>query len=218
MKTNTTNLKPMTKLSLLLALGGTLALIAGTSIMNADAESPDQQPNPKHKLATLGGGCFWCTEAVFEKLDGVKRVVSGYAGGEDPTPTYKEVCSGETGHAEVIQIEYDPDTVSFEELMEVFWLAHDPTTLNRQGNDVGTQYRSVVFYHDEEQKTAAEKSKQEAKGMFKRPIVTEISPFEKFYPAEDYHQDYFAKNPNNPYCNFFIPPKLEKLKKAGKID
>lgn len=218
MKMKTMNLKPMTTLTLLATLGAAAVLLTGTSMMNADADSPESQSSKnKTDLATFGGGCFWCTEAVFEKIDGVRKVVSGYAGGTDPNPTYKEVCGGETGHAEVIQIEYEPEKVSFEELMEVFWLAHDPTTLNRQGNDVGTQYRSVVFYHNEEQKQAAEQSKEEAKGQFKRPIVTEISPFTKFYPAEDYHQDYFAKNPGNPYCNYFIPPKIEKLKKAGKI-
>ena len=163
------------------------------------------------KKATFGGGCFWCVEAMFERTQGVVSVVSGYAGGTKTNPTYEDVCMGGTGHAEVVQIEYDPDAVSFEELLEVFWKTHDPTTLNRQGADVGTQYRSIVLYHDEEQKRIAERSKGEAADGFPRPIVTEIRPLEAFYRAEDYHQDYFAKNPNAGYCRFIINPKLKKL-------
>lgn len=161
--------------------------------------------------ATFGAGCFWCVEAVFERLAGVESVVAGYAGGTKPNPTYEEVCTGETGHAEVVQITFDPSKVSYEKLLEVFWEAHDPTTLNRQGEDVGTQYRSVIFYHDEKQKAAAEKSKKEAQKKFNDPIVTEIQPLAQFYRAENYHQDYFRNNPNAPYCVYVIKPKLKKL-------
>ena len=163
-------------------------------------------------LATFGGGCFWCIEAVFEQLDGVKSVTSGYAGGKKDNPTYKEVCSDTTGHAEVVQLEYDPKKVSYEELLELFWQAHDPTTKDRQGADVGSQYRSVIFYHNEPQKAAAEKSKKEAAAQFREPIVTEIAPLTRFYKAEAYHQDYFRNNPRAPYCAVVIRPKLEKLK------
>jgi len=168
--------------------------------------------------ATFGSGCFWCTEAVFERLNGVKSVVSGYAGGTVENPTYEEVCSGTTGHAEVTQITYDPSVISYDELLEVFWKTHDPTTLNRQGNDVGTQYRSVIFYHNEEQKELAEKYKEELdkSGAWNNPIVTEISPFTKFYSAEGYHQDYYENNPNQGYCAFVIAPKVEKFEKVFK--
>jgi peptide-methionine (S)-S-oxide reductase len=168
--------------------------------------------------ATFGSGCFWCTEAIFERLKGVKSVVSGYSGGKVENPTYKEVCTGTTGHAEVTQITYDPEVISFDELLEVFWKTHDPTTLNRQGNDVGTQYRSVIFYHNEEQKKLAEKYKDELNksGAWDKPIVTEISPFTKFYPAEDYHQEYYENNPNQGYCAFVIAPKVEKFEKVFK--
>lgn len=170
----------------------------------------------KTQVATLGGGCFWCTEALFETFEGVKSVTSGYAGGTAANPTYKQVCSGMTGHAEVIQIEYDPTTISYERLLEIFWQAHDPTTLNRQGADAGTQYRSIILYHDETQKQAAEKSKATTAAHFQEPIVTEIVPLTKFYPAEDYHQDYFRKNPKAPYCMVVISPKLQKLQKLKK--
>ena len=168
--------------------------------------------------ATFGSGCFWCTEAVFEELNGVHSVVSGYAGGNVVNPSYDEVCSGKTGHAEVTQITYDPKVISFDELLEVFWKTHDPTTLNRQGNDVGTQYRSAIFYHDEEQKNLAEKYKAELdkSGAWDNPIVTEISPLKNYFPAEDYHQEYYANNPNQGYCAFVIAPKLEKFKKVFK--
>jgi peptide-methionine (S)-S-oxide reductase len=162
--------------------------------------------------ATLGAGCFWCVEAVFERLDGVQSVVSGYAGGTKPNPTYKEVCSGETGHAEVAQITFDPGKINYEQILNVFWQSHDPTTLNRQGGDRGTQYRSAIFYHDERQKAIAEKSKSSAQKLFADPIVTEIQPLPKFYAAENYHQDYFRNNPNAPYCRMVIAPKLNKLK------
>ena len=170
------------------------------------------------QVATLGSGCFWCTEAVFERLNGVKKVVSGYAGGTVENPTYEEVCSGTTGHAEVTQITYDPKIISYDELLEVFWKTHDPTTLNRQGNDVGTQYRSVIFYHSEEQKQLAEKYKEELNksGAWDRPIVTEISPLTNFFSAEGYHQDYYKNNPNQGYCAFVIAPKVEKFEKVFK--
>ena len=162
--------------------------------------------------ATFGAGCFWCVEAIFERLDGVESVVAGYAGGTRPNPTYEQVCTGATGHAEVAQITYDPAKISYEKLLEVFWEAHNPTTLNRQGADIGTQYRSVVFYHDEKQKAAAEKSKATAQKDFESPIVTQIEPLKDFYPAENYHQDYYKNHQNAPYCVFVIKPKLKKLK------
>ena len=166
--------------------------------------------------ATFGNGCFWCTEAIFESLNGVVSAVSGYMGGNTLNPTYKEVCTGTTGHAEVIQITYDPTVIRFTELLEVFWSTHDPTTLNRQGNDVGTQYRSVIFYHNDDQKKLSEEFKADlnSQKVFDSPIVTEISPSSLFYEAENYHQEYFALNGNEPYCSFVIKPKLEKFKKA----
>jgi peptide-methionine (S)-S-oxide reductase len=165
--------------------------------------------------ATFGGGCFWCTEAIFLGLKGVTKVTSGYSGGHVKNPGYKEICSGLTGHAEVIQVTFDPSVISFEDLLEVFWNTHDPTTLNRQGADEGTQYRSVVFYENEDQKKTAEQYKQqlERSGTFKQPIVTEISPLINFYPAEQYHQNYFALNASQGYCQFVIRPKVEKFKK-----
>ena len=162
--------------------------------------------------ATLGGGCFWCIEAVFERLPGVQSVVSGYSGGIKSNPTYEEVCTGRTGHAEVAQITFDPAKISYVQLLKMFWEAHDPTTLNRQGADVGTQYRSVIFFHSEEQRIAAEKSKAEAQKEFSDPIVTEIRPLKEFYPAESYHQDYLRNNPNAPFCMIVIKTKLKKLK------
>lgn len=168
--------------------------------------------------ATFGSGCFWCTEAIFEKLNGVESVISGYTGGTTVNPTYKEVTTGKTGHAEVTQILYDPNIISFKELLEVFWQTHDPTTLNRQGNDVGTQYRSAIFYHNEEQKNLAEEYKQKLEDakVFDDPIVTEITQFEMFYVAENYHQDYYEQNKSQPYCSFVITPKVEKFKKVFK--
>ena len=168
--------------------------------------------------ATFGTGCFWCTEALFQDLDGVAKVESGYTGGHVDNPTYKQVCAGTTGHAEVVQITYDPQKITFEELLEVFWQVHDPTTLNRQGNDVGTQYRSAIFYHNEEQKKLAEKYKKEldASGAWDDPIVTEITPYSKFYVAEDYHQNYYNLNSSQPYCRYVIQPKLEKFQKVFK--
>lgn len=173
------------------------------------------------QIATLGGGCFWCTEAVFLQVKGVEKVVSGYMGGKVKNPTYKEVCSGLTGHAEVIQITFDPTVVSYEEVLEIFWNTHDPTTLNRQGADEGTQYRSVVFYHSPQQKATAEAYKKQLGDArtFPNPIVTEISPAAEFYEAEDYHQNYYALNPGQGYCQYVIRPKVEKFKKqyAGKL-
>ena len=167
------------------------------------------------ELITLGAGCFWCTEAVFQRLEGVEKVVSGYAGGIIPNPTYKQICTGTTGHAEVIHVFYDPLKMSLESLLEVFWATHDPTTLNRQGGDVGPQYRSSIFYQRESQKETATKLKAELneRKVFDRPIVTEITPFSNFYPAENYHQDYFNLNGLQPYCQFVVKPKVEKLKK-----
>ncbi len=162
--------------------------------------------------ATLGAGCFWCVEAVFQRIDGVASVLPGYSGGQKENPTYKEVTTGKTGHAEVAQITFDPAKVGYERILDIFWQAHDPTTLNRQGADVGTQYRSVIFYHDEKQKAAAEKSKKEAQKDFNDPIVTEIQPLTKFYEAEDYHKNYYNDNKFQPYCQFVIKPKLKKLK------
>ncbi len=167
------------------------------------------------EMATLAGGCFWCTEAVFKRLKGVEKVVPGYAGGHVENPSYEEVCTGTTGHAEAIQITFDPEVISYEALLEVFWHLHDPTTLNRQGNDVGTQYRSAIFYHDEAQKEAALKSKDEAeKGrLYRNKIVTEIVPFTKFYEAEKYHWDFYDSNRYYPYCQVVIDPKIQKLYK-----
>jgi peptide-methionine (S)-S-oxide reductase len=166
--------------------------------------------------ATLGAGCFWCVEAVFQRLQGVHQVVSGYAGGGVENPTYRQVCTGTTGHAEVVQITFDPEVISFEDLLYVFWRIHDPTTLNRQGPDVGPQYRSVIFYHNGEQKAVAEKSRQEtgASGLWPDPIVTEIVLFRNFYKAEAYHQNYYRENPDQPYCRMVIDPKVRKLQKA----
>ncbi len=172
--------------------------------------------NQETDTATFGAGCFWCVEAFFQELKGVHKVVSGYMGGHVKKPTYKEVCNGNTGHAEVVQIVYDPKMISYNELLEVFWQTHDPTTLNRQGADVGTQYRSVVFYHSEEQKKTAEELKLSLNvyGAFADPIVTEISPSSEFYVAEDYHQDYYAQNGSAPYCQFVIKPKMDKFRKV----
>jgi len=170
--------------------------------------------DPHIETVTLGAGCFWCTEAVFERIEGVISAVSGYMGGRLPNPTYKSVCTGMTGHAEVIQVRYDTSRTTFETLLEMFWLMHDPTTLNRQGADVGTQYRSAIFYHTEEQKKAAETSiaAQQQSGKYDRPIVTEITAASEFYEAEDYHQEYFDNNSGAPYCRLVIQPKLRKLK------
>jgi peptide-methionine (S)-S-oxide reductase len=193
----------------LLLTGANAAMGQSKNMKTSEAEKTTNRV----ELATFGGGCFWCIEAVFERLDGVKSVTSGYAGGRTDNPTYEQVCSGTTSHAEVAQIEFDLGKISYEQLLAVFWEAHDPTTLNRQGPDSGSQYRSAIFYHSEAQKLAAEKSRKAAQAHFTAPIVTEIAPLTKFYKAENYHQDYFRNNPRAPYCAVVIRPKLEKLQK-----
>ncbi len=169
---------------------------------------------PRSERVTFGGGCFWCLEAVFEDLRGVSKVTSGYSGGKNANPTYEQVCSGTSGHAEVVQIEFDPSQIAYKDLMKVFFTLHDPTTLNRQGNDVGTQYRSVIFYESPQQKQSSEEARKEAQSQYSSPIVTEISPLTKFYPAEDYHQGYYKLNPKKPYCGYVIAPKVQKLRKT----
>jgi len=192
---------------LIILFGGSFNLTGQTNNKNISMEK-----------ATLGAGCFWCIEAIFQNLEGVESVISGYTGGKIKNPTYKEVCSGLTGHAEVAQVTYDPKVISFDELLEVFWQTHDPTTLDRQGNDVGSQYRSAIYYHNPEQQKVAERSKQKwnQAGVYPNRIVTEISPLEEFYVAEDYHQDYFSQNGSQPYCSYVIKPKLDKFKKTFK--
>jgi peptide-methionine (S)-S-oxide reductase len=189
-----------------------LLILVLLSMENADAQ--------KNKLqkATFGMGCFWCTEAVFQRLNGVTNVKSGYEGGNTVNPTYEEICTGTTNHAEVIEMEYDPAKISYDELLEIFWKTHDPTTLNRQGADVGTQYRSVIFYHSDEQKEIAEKYKEalNKENAFGKPVVTSIDKAETFYVAENYHQDYYFKNGELPYCRLVILPKMEKLEKLFK--
>ena len=174
----------------------------------------------KSEIATLGGGCFWCVEAVFQRIEGVLSVKPGYAGGDIKNPTYKQICTGNTGHAEVAKIEFDPEKITYSQILNVFWQSHDPTTLNRQGNDVGTQYRSVIFFHDESQREIAEKSKIDAdkSGYWENKIVTEITLLNNYYDAEDYHDNYYNNNPNQPYCLFVIKPKLDKLEKQGLFD
>lgn len=201
-----------------------LLILAGTGISCAQQDRREQQTFKSIQMkegmgeATFGAGCFWCVEAIFQSLEGVDTVISGYSGGPTKNPTYKEICSGLTGHAEVARIVYDPKKISYDELLEVFWQTHDPTTLNRQGADQGTQYRSVIFYHDEEQKQLAEKYKKEldTSGAWDKPVVTEISPLTEFYPAEDYHQNYYNQNKDQPYCSFVIERKMEKFKKVFK--
>ena len=174
----------------------------------------------KSEIATLGGGCFWCVEAVFQRIDGVISVKPGYAGGNVKNPTYKQICTGNTGHAEVAKIEFDPSKITYSQILNVFWQSHDPTTLNRQGNDVGTQYRSVIFFHNESQREIAKKSKIDAEesGYWDDEIVTEITLLNNYYDAEDYHDNYYNENPNQPYCLFVIKPKLDKLEKLGLFD
>ncbi|MGH2372365.1 MAG: peptide-methionine (S)-S-oxide reductase MsrA [bacterium] len=169
----------------------------------------------RHKVATLAGGCFWCLEAVFDDLQGVIDVVSGYSGGTVPNPTYEQVCTGSTGHAEVVQVTFDPNIISYREILEVFFTIHDPTTLNRQGADVGTQYRSAIFHHSPEQKATAERVIAEfgTAGLWGNPIVTEVRPLQAFYPAEEYHQEYFRRNPNQGYCRAVVAPKVAKFRK-----
>jgi peptide-methionine (S)-S-oxide reductase len=182
--------------------------------MIASSKEPASRPS-RTEVATLGGGCFWCLEAVFEQLRGVERVESGYSGGSVANPTYRQVCGGATGHAEVVQVTFDPAVVSFREILDVFFATHDPTTLNRQGADVGTQYRSAIFYHSPEQKEVAERRIAElnAERIWDRPIVTEVVPFQAFYRAEDYHQEYFRQNPGQPYCQAVVAPKVAKFRK-----
>ena len=232
-RSHMTALRSLTCFSIaLLALGcqhaftlGNLAMAAekqsdlktGSGETAAAASAPAPKP-AKLETATFGEGCFWCCEAVFLKLRGVTSVVSGYSGGNVDKPTYEQVCTGRTGHAEVIQITYDPSVIKFEDLLKVFWQTHDPTTLNRQGHDEGPQYRSAIFYHNEEQHRIAEEYKKQLdkSGTFKSPIVTEISPIKNFFPAEKYHQNYFNLNPSQRYCEFVIRPKVEKFNKEFK--
>lgn len=210
----------LTALIVLGALGGAIFAITRTPGEQKTIHQKKQETMAGSKLdtATFGAGCFWCTEAIFQSIKGVQSVVSGYSGGDVANPTYEQVCSGTTGHAEASQITFDPGVVSFAELLEVFWKTHDPTTLNRQGNDVGTQYRSVIFYRSPEQKRLAEHYKRQldSAGAFGGPIVTEIVPLRNFYPAESYHQNYYRQNGMQPYCMFVISPKMEKFRKAFK--
>lgn len=186
--------------------------LMGSLYLSADAKGN----NMKHEVATLGGGCFWCLEAVFEETRGVLEVVNGYAGGDVVNPRYEQVSMGKTNHAEVVQVTFDANIISYEEILKIFWLIHDPTTLNRQGNDIGTQYRSVIFYHDDKQKEVAEASIKLFSTKFLNPIVTQLLPMPTFYKAEDYHQDYFKNNPNQGYCSFVVAPKVEKFKGVYK--
>lgn len=191
-------------------------LFTGFQVLAQNTETTKKMDNQKLELATFGSGCFWCTEAIFQQIRGVEKVMPGYSGGKRENPTYEQVSSGATGHAEVTQLSYDPSVVSFDELLEIFWKSHDPTTLNRQGADVGTQYRSVIFYHNQKQKEIAEqyKKKLNEAGAFDNPVVTEITEFKAFYPAENYHVNYYNNNKRAPYCTFVIQPKLDKLKKV----
>src|SRR4051794_14251077 len=186
-----------------------------TSVEDSTIVCFDYCMSDKLETATLAAGCFWCVEAVFDDLKGVEDVVSGYSGGHKDNPTYQEVCSETTGHAEVAQIKFDPEVLSFHDLLEVYFTVHDPTQLNRQGNDIGTSYRSAIFYHDDEQRRVAEQVIAEvtAEGIYEKPIVTEVKAFDKFWPAEDYHQEYFANNPNQPYCAAVVAPKVAKFRK-----
>lgn len=202
---------------LLLAVNG-VACSGERRDAHAYPPSEDSMTMAATDTATFGAGCFWCVEAVFQQLNGVISVTSGYAGGSVPNPTYDAVCTGNTGHAEVTQVIYDPEKISYEKLLEVFWTAHDPTTKDRQGADVGTQYRSAIFYHNEQQKELAEayKAKLDSSGAFAAPIVTEIVPLKAFFRAERYHQNYYDDNPDKPYCLFVIAPKVEKIRKVFK--
>ncbi len=190
-----------------------MLLLAGMNLL-AQKNQSDMAENNNYRYATFGNGCFWCSEAVFEEVKGVIDVVSGYSGGSVINPSYREVCTGRTGHAEVVQVKYDPSVVNYQELLNIFFKTHDPTSLNRQGADVGTQYRSVIFYHDGDQKKEAEETikRLDTSGAYKHKIVTEVKPFVNFYMAEDYHQDYYRKNPDYGYCNVVISPKLHKFR------
>lgn len=190
-----------------------LAVLTFMVSLSSMAQSDKKSGTGTNEVITLGAGCFWCTEAVFQQIPGVVSVMPGYTGGKTKNPTYEDICTGQTGHAEVAEVVFDPAKVSLEKILDIFWQAHDPTTLNRQGADVGTQYRSAIFYKTEEQKKTAEKSKTAAGKLFSDPIVTEITKLDVFYPAEDYHRDYYRRNKNkNPYCQVVIAPKLRKLK------
>lgn len=205
--------------SLLFTLYSSLAVTLFIFMMLSSFVDAANLPSSSTEQLTLGGGCFWCTEALFQKYPGVLSVKAGFAGGTTKNPTYEEVCTGKTGHAEVIQITYDPSKVSYEQLLDLFWRAHDPTTFNQQGADHGPQYRSLILTNSSEQQQAAEASKKKAQAYFNKPIVTEIKPLTTFYPAEEHHQDYYLKNKNAPYCQLVIAPKLEKLlpvQKTGK--
>jgi peptide-methionine (S)-S-oxide reductase len=191
-----------------------MKIYAAITLLLVSSLQAETEPMKTEK-ATLGGGCFWCVEAVYERLPGVLAVTSGYAGGQSENPTYEQIGTGKTGHAEVVQIEYDPAKISYEKIVDLFWDAHDPTTLNRQGADVGTQYRSIILTANDEEARLAEESKARAQAKFKSPIVTEIVPLPKFYPAEDYHQDFYRENPMHPYNLAVIRPKLKKLEDAG---
>lgn len=193
-----------------------LAALAAVILMTTNSSSA-AAPSGQTETAVFASGCFWCTEAVFEHVPGVKKVTSGYTGGHVANPTYKQVCEGDTGHAEATRIEFDPAVVSYAHLLEIFFESHDPTTLNRQGADEGTQYRSAIFYANDAQKAAAEAGKQAAQKNWDDPIVTEIAPLGKFHEAEDYHQDYFKNNPHAGYCSFVIKPKMKKLQSKGVI-
>lgn len=203
------------------ALTAIVALMVGASCQKTTAQSPlmnsEIKPSGKTESATFGGGCFWCVEAVFQRVPGVLRSVSGYSGGRTDNPSYEDICTGRTGHAEVIQIDFDPAVISYERVLEIFFEAHDPTTLNRQGADEGDQYRSVIFYHEETQHATALQAKTAAQKNYDDPIVTQIVPLKKFWRAEDYHQDYFNQHPNQGYCAFVIKPKVNKLQKKGVI-
>ncbi|NND99750.1 MAG: peptide-methionine (S)-S-oxide reductase MsrA [Pirellulaceae bacterium] len=205
-------MKSIFRVSLLLT-----CFFATATVTSQAADAPNESATgPSEKVATLAGGCFWCTEAVFERMEGVNDVVSGYIGGNTANPTYKQVLTGTTNHAEAVEIYYDPDKVCFEELLSLFFKTHDPTSLNKQGADEGTQYRSSIFYHDDEEKKAAEKYIQSIASDFRRPIVTKLEKAAKFYPAEEYHQDYFRKNPNASYCRAVVAKKVRKANNVLK--
>ncbi|HEY4002062.1 MAG TPA: peptide-methionine (S)-S-oxide reductase MsrA [Candidatus Xenobia bacterium] len=188
-----------------------IALLLGVPVL-ADKEGKPMEDPKGLQVATLAGGCFWCMEALYQRLDGVVHVVSGFSGGTVPNPSYELVCTGNTGHAEAVQITFDPKRISYRDLLQVFWQMHDPTTLNRQGNDAGTQYRSAIFYHDEEQHRLAEETKKQAQALYPNPIVTEIVPYRNFYSAEAYHQDYYNQHTSQGYCRVVIEPKIEKFR------
>lgn len=200
-------------LMLCATLAGKMAQPNSSPASDTSVQTSTAKPVSSFPQVTLGGGCFWCIEAVLQRVDGIHDLVSGYMGGTVDNPTYEQICTGQTGHAEVVQFRYDPEKISYESILEWFWKMHDPTTLNRQGYDIGTQYRSVIFTHNEEQQKLAEQSRnqQNKSGQFSSPIVTQIMPTETFWPAEDYHQDYFNRNPNAGYCRAIIAPKLQKL-------